>query len=181
MQQLGEYTIREMTEADLATVLRWRNSDRIRKNMFFDEIITWENHCAWFNRLQENKQMKYFIVELQQRPIGLVNFTEINAKHHTCEWGFYLGETDVPRGSGTALGILGLKVAFDNLNIRKVCAEVFAFNEASLKFHKRLGFAQEGCLSKHVFKNGHYEDIVLFACFSEQWNGIKERLAELFN
>lgn len=175
-----DYTIRLMTEADLRMVLQWRNTERVRMNMYSDGVIAWKDHYAWFSRVRDNQAFRYFIVELRQRPIGVVSFTDIDRIHNKCNWGFYLGETDVPRGSGTALGILGLTEAFEYLNIRKVCAEVFAFNEASLRFHSRLGFAQEGYLSRHVWKNDKYEDIVLFACFNDQWDVVKERLLKMF-
>lgn len=180
MQPFKDYTARLMKEADLRIVLEWRNSERVRMNMYSDELIPWENHCMWFSRIQNSQAHRYFIVELMQRPIGVVSFTDIDCKHNKCKWGFYLGETDVPRGSGTALGILGLTEAFGNLNIHKVCAEVLAFNEASLRFHRRLGFTQEGYLSRHVWKDGKYQDIALFACFSDQWPVLKEKLLATF-
>ncbi|MCY9665092.1 UDP-4-amino-4,6-dideoxy-N-acetyl-beta-L-altrosamine N-acetyltransferase [Paenibacillus alginolyticus] len=180
MEPFNEYKLRPMRESDLMIVLQWRNSDRIRINMYSDEIITWENHCAWFSRILNNLAHRYYIFELKQVPIGVVNFTDIGLTHNRCNWGFYLGETDVPRGSGTVMGIHALTEAFEHLNLRKVCAEVFAYNEASLRYHTRLGFTQEGYLERHVWKNSKYEDLVLFACFSDQWYAIKEKLLSRF-
>lgn len=176
MQPFEDYQLRSMKETDLKIVLQWRNSERVRMNMYSDELISWENHLAWFSRIENNPSHLYFIFEFKQNPIGVINFTDIDRKHHKSNWGFYLGETDVPRGSGTAMGILGMIEAFEHLKIRKLCAEVLAFNEKSLRFHRRLGFTQEGLLSQHVWKNSKYEDILLFACFYDQWLMLKEKL-----
>ncbi|WP_274654171.1 UDP-4-amino-4,6-dideoxy-N-acetyl-beta-L-altrosamine N-acetyltransferase [Paenibacillus humicola] len=180
MQLIKDYAIRALLEPDLPTVLNWRNSERIRRTMYSDERITWENHAAWFERLQGDPSRRFYIVEWKGRPVGTVNFTGIDNKHRTCDWGIYLGETDVPRGSGTALGLLGLETAFERLQIRKVCAEVLAFNEASLRFHRRLGFEQEGRLRRHVWKNDHDEDVCLFAFFSDQWPEVRQKLTVHF-
>lgn len=177
MHAVKDYAIRLMEETDLKRVLQWRNSDRVRLNMFTDEPIAEKDHYEWFSRVRNREDSRHFIVELLRRPIGVVNLTDMDTKNTKCNWGFYLGETDIPRGSGTALGILGLTAAFEHLGMRKVCAEVLAFNEASLRFHERLGFVQEGRLSRHVQKNGKYEDVLLFACFSDQWPCIKEKLS----
>lgn len=176
MHPFNSYRIRPMMEDDLALVLQWRNSERIRINMYSEEPISWENHCSWFSRIQNKESIQYFIVEYLDKPMGVVNFTEIDHIHNTCNWGFYVGDTETPRGSGTALGFLGLVEAFEHLHIRKVCAEVIAFNEVSLRFHRKLGFTQEGNLIQHIWKNNKYEDIVLFACFSDQWPALKEKL-----
>jgi UDP-4-amino-4,6-dideoxy-N-acetyl-beta-L-altrosamine N-acetyltransferase len=171
-----QYKLRPMLEADLSVVFDWRNSERIRANMYSDELISWDNHCRWFSRIQSDESCSHYIVEYMEEPVGVVNFTDINHVHHTCNWGFYIGDENAPRGSGTALGILALTEAFERLNMRKVCGEVFSFNEASIRFHQKLGFKQEGYLAEHVMKSGQYEDIVLFAHFSEPWQVAKEKL-----
>lgn len=176
MHPFDSYRIRPMMKDDLPFVLEWRNSERIRKNMYSEEPISWENHCSWFSSIQNKESIQYYIVEHLERPFGVVNFTEINRTHHTCNWGFYVGDTEAPRGSGTALGFLGLVEAFEHLHIRKLCAEVISFNEASIRFHRKLGFIQEGNLHRHIWKNNKYEDIVLFANFSDQWPALKEKL-----
>jgi len=179
MHPIEKYELRPLAENDLRLVLNWRNSERIRINMYSEELISWENHCAWFSRIQNSDTTAYFVIEFKDKPIGIVNFTSIDRVHDKCSWGFYIGDTTAPRGSGTALGILGLVQAFEHLHIRKISAEVFAFNEASLRFHRKLGFVQEGCLSQHILKPNGYQDIVLFAKFFNNWDTEKQRLLNL--
>ena len=110
---------------------------------------------------------------LDGRPLGVVNVTRADRHNGTCHWGFYIGATDPPRGSGTAMGYLGLDYIFATLGLRKVIGEAFAFNEASIAFHRRLGFAQEGCFVRQVLKGGTYRDIISFALFNDQWEAHK--------
>jgi UDP-4-amino-4,6-dideoxy-N-acetyl-beta-L-altrosamine N-acetyltransferase len=80
-----------------------------------------------------------------------------------------LGEPDLPPGTGTEMGRLALGFAFETLGIRKLCGEAFAFNRASVAFHRKLGFRQEGIWRKHRLKNDKHEDIVSFALFRDNW------------
>lgn len=164
-----DYRLRTMEQADLELVLQWRNSDRIREHMYTDQLITMDEHQAWFNKLKQNQDAVYQIFEIKQKPVGLINFTHLDTHNSKCNWGFYLGRQDLPRGSGAMMGYLGLEYAFEQLRMRKICGETFAFNAASIRFHQNLGFTQEGQLKKHVLKNGNYEDIILFALFNEDW------------
>lgn len=165
----NNYRLRRIEERDLEKVLKWRNSERIRSNMYNDHIITIDEHIAWYKRVEQESNNSYMIFELCEHPVGVVNFTNLDKVNRKCLWGFYLGEENVPCGTGMIMGHLGLTYAFSNLKVRKVCGEVFAFNLSSINFHKRLGFVEEGRLVKHVLKNGRYEDIILFALFEEDW------------
>lgn len=169
MDIYGKCSLRKMTEDDLEQVLIWRNSTRIMTSMFQDHIITFKEHLAWFKRIQNNKSYDYQIFEIAGKPEGLVYFTFIDPLNNKCEWGFYIGREDLPKGTGTKMGLLGLKYIFEQRHLRKVSSEVLASNNISIHYHKKLGFIEEGRLIKHVLKNGHYEDVILMALFNEDW------------
>jgi UDP-4-amino-4,6-dideoxy-N-acetyl-beta-L-altrosamine N-acetyltransferase len=161
--------LRPVEERDLARLLVWRNSDRIRAVMFNDELITPEEHRAWFEKLQQGGDIHCLIFEQDGRPVGVVNVNQIDRRNGICHWGFYLGETDVPRGTGAAMGRLAFRQIFEVLGIRKLIGETFAFNVRSIDFHKRLGFSEEGCFRRQVLKGGRYEDVLSLALFREEW------------
>lgn len=171
--------LRPVERGDLEKLLQWRNSDRIRMNMYTDHIISMDEHISWFEKSQNQNVNVHLVFEVDKKPVGLVYFKDIDENNGRSNWGFYIGETNHPRGSGTALGVLGLQYAFTKLNLRKVCGEAFAFNEASIKFHKKLGFVEEGRLVKHILKHGAYKDIVLFAMFREVWVEKEQYLTDI--
>lgn len=179
MSQHEDYRLRTMEEADLEKVLEWRNSERVRANMYTDHIITMDEHRAWFERIKQDQRVIYKIFEFQGRPVGVVNFTDVDQYNNKCHWGFYLGATDVPRGSGAAMEFLALEHVFERMNIRKLCCEIFAFNSNVIKLHKKFGFVEEGCFTKHIVKNGKYENVIFMACFKEEWLNLKDKLGRL--
>ena len=176
MLKREECRLRPIEWDDLEKILKWRNSERIRANMYTDHIISLEEHRAWFERSKLQTTSVYLVFDVQDQPAGLVYFTDIDKNNSKSHWGFYLGEENIPRGSGTVMGVLGLDYAFTQLKIRKLCGEAFAFNDASIRFHKRLGFSEEGRFIKHVLRRGVYEDVVSFALFREDWLNKQQNL-----
>ncbi len=167
--------LRTLQAEDLELVLRWRNSDRVRLNMFSTHVITEDEHRNWYFNLDYNT-CRYLVFEYQQRPAGLVYFTEINQYNNRCSWGFYLGETDVPPGTGLLMGYLSMEYVFKILNIRKLCSQILSNNETSIKYHHKLGFKDEGRLIKYVFHNGIYVDVMVLALFKNEWEGVRDGL-----
>ena len=172
----SECRLRTIKEDDLSLVLSWRNSDRIRAGMYTDHIITPIEHQEWFARLGSDGGSRCLIFEYQGKKLGVVNITRVDRKNGTCHWGFYIGDPGAPRGIGRAMGFLGLEFLFEEMEIRKVYGESFSFNEASIRFHRDLGFIREGIFRKHTLKNGRYEDVDSMALFREDWERCKDEL-----
>lgn len=163
---------------DLEMVLNWRNSERIRRNMLSDHLISWEEHQGWFAGLDQSRRIG-LIFELNQRPVGLVNISGLDEINQKCTWGFYLGEEGLPAGTGLLMGYHGLEYIFAILQIRKLSSQALAFNHRSIRYHQKLGFKEEGLLVAECRKNDHYEDVVLFALFNQQWQVRKQELARM--
>lgn len=180
MPQLSDGNFRFLNEADLDMIFTWRNSDRIRNSMFSDHIISWEEHQRWYQGLQKKDDV-YLVFEFQNRPVGLVCFTDLNKLSDKCFWGFYLGDTRVPKGTGLLMGYWGLEFVFNDLKIRKLKSEVLASNTPSVAYHSKLGFYKEGCFRKEIFKNNRLEDVVLFAHFKDRWAEIRHEIEMAVN
>ncbi len=161
--------LRPLEEADLESVRRWRNSDRIRSVMYSDELITEESQRRWFAGLAGKPDRLYLIFEVKGKPAGLVYFNPIEREKKQATWGFYLGEEKSPEGSGRILGRLGLEYAFSNLRVDRVLAETFAFNERGIRFHDRLGFNRDSVVSGEHVKNGKPQDVVRFSLDRTAW------------
>ncbi|MCC5464037.1 UDP-4-amino-4,6-dideoxy-N-acetyl-beta-L-altrosamine N-acetyltransferase [Pelosinus baikalensis] len=176
----ADFSLRKITENDLKGVLKWRNSDHIRNNMFSDHMITLEEHYKWFNKIKEDNCNLHLIFEKQSVSVGMTYFTDFDISNQVCSWGFYLGEKSLPRGMGTVLGFLSLEYSFEILGIEKLCGEVLGFNIPSIRLFQRLGF-KESSVRQHVYKSHSYQDVVLFEMLKEEWKQHKRRIfSEIF-
>lgn len=168
----------DISEEHLSLVLSWRNQKHIRHLMYNDKIISMEEHIDWFNQITErNNIVKIFY--LGETPLGVINITKIDYLNKKCEWGFYIGPSSAPKGVGTIMGYTTLNFIFNNLEIRKLCAEIIGYNTTSLKFHTKLGFKTEGKLLQHVQRKDGFADIILMAIFRKQWEEQEENIRKI--
>jgi len=101
----------------------------------------------------------------------------VASRHGRASWGWYIGEAAARgRGAGRAAQALGLDLAFDELGLFKVSAEVLADNDVALKAQAAAGFRREGYLREHVIKDGVRRDVVLLGILADEWRARRESL-----
>ncbi|MFT8320860.1 MAG: UDP-4-amino-4,6-dideoxy-N-acetyl-beta-L-altrosamine N-acetyltransferase [Bacillus sp. (in: firmicutes)] len=171
-----KFHLETLQEQDLERILFWRNQKHIRCCFLTDHEIKLVEHKAWYKGLSPEEKQLLKVLYYETIPIGFMNLAKMDKVNHICHWGFYIGDNQAPKGSGTAMGILALQFLFEELNIRKVCAEVLEFNTKSIRFHERLGFEREGKLKKQWKKEEKYVDILLFGFLQEDWFKQKTKL-----
>lgn len=159
----------DASEEHLELIFNWRNEPSIREVMYNDDKIEWENHVRWFQSIVQDELKLIKIIYYENIPYGVANFYLTNKELKIGEWGFYIGEKNSPKGLGKILAYSMLNFLFEEANIRKICAEVLEFNNISINFHKKVGFAKEGVLRKHFYRNNRYWDIHLFSIFKDEW------------
>lgn len=179
-QHLSDFI--DMTNEHIELVYRWRNQPHIREVMYNSNLLDWNDHLQWFNSISNDNTKVVKILYYNDVPFGVANFKFTNSQSNVGEWGFYIGEKDAPKGMGKLLAYKMLCYLFEELKVRKICAEVLDYNQISLKFHEKVGFIQEGILRKHIIKYNNYCDVYLFSIFADEWIQKKRQLEkELFN
>ena len=161
-------SVRKMTKQDLDLVLQWRNHIDVRRFMFNQKKIVFEEHCIWFERLSLDSRRHQLIFEINSVPSGVVSFS-LHDTVTVADWGFYLAP-DAAKGSGRQLGLVAMAYAFRKLRLHKLCGEALAFNARSINFHFSLGFKQEGLLKENYFDGQCYHDVVYFGLLAFEWN-----------
>lgn len=179
MSKREDYNLRSMIDSDLEQVLEWRNSERVRENMYTDSLISFEEHQDWFQKVLYDQTAIYKIFEFQNRAVGVANAVQIDLKNSKCFWAFYLGETNIPNGSGAIMEFLFLEELFEKIKIRKISCEIFEFNASTIKLHKKFGFQQEGLFKQEFLKKERYENVVRLALFQEEWLNTKEKMQKV--
>lgn len=134
------FNLRQLTHLDLKQIFDWRNSDRVRFNMFESEHIVWENHLKWFKNLQDNSNSKALIFEFRGERLGVINAKAIQPEEKRWIWGCYLGDRGIFTGAGTIMGFMALEYCFEVLGVETLIGEMLKTNEISAKFNTRIGF-----------------------------------------
>jgi UDP-4-amino-4,6-dideoxy-N-acetyl-beta-L-altrosamine N-acetyltransferase len=151
-------------------VLGWRNSDAVAPYMYSEQQITEADHALWLIAALQEPDRCYWIIRLDDQPVGLANLARIDPRNRRCEWAYYLAEPTVRgRGVGQAVEFAVLSHVFETLQLNKLWCEVFLDNEAVWKLHERFGFTREALYRQHVFKGGTGRDVVGLGMLASDW------------
>lgn len=167
----GRIYLRLMTREDTDNIIRWRNSDEVRRQFIYQKLFTKESHEKWIETMIETGKVVQMIIVQNDgdRPIGSVYVRDIDMEHKKAEYGIFIGEADcLGKGYGTEAAELMREYAFEYLGLHKLMLRVYADNERAIKSYEKAGFVKEAYLKDDVFVCGKYRDIVLMAVFNEE-------------
>ena len=168
-------SLRSVKGEDRDRLLAWRNAPHVARYMYTDHHISPEEHARWFETLDSDQQRKYWIIESNSVPVGLVNLYDIDQRNKRCSWAFYLGAEE-GRGAGIGSQVEGaiLVHVFETMGFNKLCCEVLESNEAVWNMHLKFGFLKEGLLRQHIWKDGAFQNVVALAMTADDWRAQKQ-------
>lgn len=159
--------VRALTDLDLHMVLAWRNNPAVRSYMLNQHEISLQEHYNWYARVKQDSSSHQLLVLEGTEPIGFIQFSRIT-EAGVADWGFYL-KPDAPKGSGRKLGQAALKHAFVGLGLQKVCGQVIESNRASISFHQKMGFIEEGRLIDQHHIGNQFRMLLCFGLLAKDW------------
>ncbi len=132
-------------------------------------IPEWQNlsERTWYP--PDMPQTMVFTIEVEGKIVGgveLVNIRWFNRKAEITIW--LLPEF---RGQGLAKKALDAicRLAFEQLNLHRLEAEVYEFNTAARNLFTKARFVTEGTLREAKFKDGTYFNIIRFGLLKREW------------
>lgn len=167
----ADIRLRPMTVEDTDNIVRWRNSESVRKNFIYQELFTSKSHLNWITtNVNTGKVVQMIIEETEsKRPIGSVYIRDIDLIHHKGEYGIFIGEDDTRgKGYGTQAARLMIEYGFQILHLHKIFLRAFAENVQAIRSYEKAGFVQEAYLCDDVCINGQYKDMVLMAIIDKE-------------
>ena len=159
--------LRPLDLTDLPLMIRWERDPILR--YFNDEYLELpsedevrESIVRWANPSRDN--LISFAVEVQASGacIGYAMLALIDQAVSECFVGLTIGER-AAWGCGYGGEVLGAltECAFDRLRLHRVYAEIFAFNERSLRLFERAGYRPVERKVAVVERNGQWWDEVV--------------------
>jgi UDP-4-amino-4,6-dideoxy-N-acetyl-beta-L-altrosamine N-acetyltransferase len=163
-------TFRALELGDMVRLYEWRNLPEVAAYMYTDHRIEPTEHARWFGGAMTDTGRRYWIIQLDGVPVGLLNLYDIAEAHRRAYWAFYLAEPAVRgRGVGAAAERFMMRYAFRDLGLDVLRCEVLATNEGVVRMHERYGFHVDGVLRQHVIKGGQRVDVVALSLLRTEW------------
>jgi diamine N-acetyltransferase len=137
----GEHvTLREISEEDNESVVRWRNAEQPNRVFFSDRILTFENQHQWIKTYRNDRSDFTFIIEHGGKPVGMVSLYHIEEKE--AEFGrLLIGEKEFRRqGLAEEAARRVIDFGFRDLGLEKIHASVFEENRPAVTLYLSIGF-----------------------------------------
>lgn len=171
---MADVQLRGMEEKDIERVRAWRNSPEIGRFMYTSEQISAEQQKQWFARVSRDPSCVYWIIEVDGRPVGVASVTNISKTLESCDWAFYLGDTEIRGGGiGSKVEFQVIDHVFSVLKLRKLRCEVLVTNPKVIQLHERFGFRREAYYRQHVRKDGEAIDVVGLGLLTHEWDALR--------
>ena len=139
----------DMNDKEKRMVLEWRNHPDVRRWMFNDSPIPYQEHLRFIESLEKYRESVYMLVKEKKRPIGVIDLTKIDRKEGSAHIGIY--GNPFLHGKGSLLMATLIRHAYDKLSLKKLIAEVFVENDRALRLYSRYGFK----IIDEEKRNGH--------------------------
>lgn len=161
--------LRPMTKEDTDLIIRWRNSEAVRKNFIYRRPFTREGHENWIRTMIDTGRAVQMMICCipSGRPVGSVYIRDIDREHNKAEYGIFIGEPQARgRGMGTAAARLMLQYCFQEEKLHRVYLRALAGNDRAVRSYEKAGFKKEALLKDDVFLDGKYCDIIWMAAIN---------------
>ena len=139
----------DLNDEEKRLVLEWRNHPDVRRWMYNDSPIHYQDHLRFIESLKKNRESIYMLVKEKKRPIGVIDLTKIDRKKGNAHIGIY--GNPFLHGKGGLLMATLVRYAYDKLSLKKLIAEVFVENDRALRLYSRYGFK----IIDEEKRNGH--------------------------
>lgn len=162
---------RAIEREDLAQLRDWRNDPDLRRRTREFRLLSLENQERWFKGLHDDRNTIMFAVLNEKRNlIGVVGLTYIDWKNRRAEVSIYIGEKTV-QGQGYGLDALRTitRYGFHEANLHKLYAEIFAFNEPSVRLFEKVGFKRDGVKREDQYVDGKYWDTFVYSILAREF------------
>lgn len=125
-----------------------------------------------YKEMEEAKELKgvrFWIFKKEETSlIGSVALSNIvKGAFLSCFLGYKLDEKELNKGYMTEAVGKAVEIAFDDMGLHRVEANVMPKNIASIKVLEKSGFIQEGLSKKYLKINGNWEDHVRMAILND--------------
>jgi diamine N-acetyltransferase len=160
----GIVTLREVRESDLQSIFEWLNNYELRISSAMYRPVSWPEHIKWVTTRLENGSETFFVIALEDRPIGVINLSSIDHHNKSADFSIRIGEsTDQGKGFGTQAVRLLIEFCWRDLNLHRISLTVFSDNSRAIASYKKSGFEFEGELREAAFISGSWRDLTVMS------------------
>ncbi len=161
-----QFTLRPWRPSDLQSLVRYANNPRVAQNLMngFPYPYTEADGRAFITQALLTNPANRLAIEIEGEAAGAIGLHpqgDIYCKN--AELGYWLAEPYWGKGIMTAAVAQMVAYGFENFDIDRIFARPFGINGGSQRVLEKAGFKLEATFEKTIFKNGVYQDELVYA------------------
>ena len=161
MQVNNHLTLRQLTKKDAPVLAKVANNKKIYDNLrdMFPHPYTLENANWFIDFVASQPETPRFVIEFEGQFAGMIGLhPQPDVYRKSVEIGYWIAEEYWGKGIATEAVRKIVEFGFENMDINRIWAGVFEYNEGSKRVLAKNGFELEAVLKKAVYKNDRFWD-----------------------
>ncbi len=176
-------TLRPFNVENAEIHFEWNNDEELN---YYDsdlphEVESYDSFLHRINNILNNdmRNFEWFEIHTDEdypKLIGIVDIYNIDPHNKRCDLDCSIGDRDYRgKGYGKAALFKALAYCFDYLDMHKVNAYAFDFNEKWKHLMVKSGFKEEGILRNHTFKKKRFHNKHIFGLLKEEFDDLRSK------
>lgn len=178
-----ETFLRRAERDDLDTVVRWMEDAEFQTFLYGDPARAprqiREQIVRMLGRTAGHTMPGgvYLILESRQYgPIGLISLQNISWRNRSCSVDVFLAKKEYRSGMIAGLATFrAFEYCFDELNLHRINAFIYAFNRPSWRTLEMTGAVREMTLKEHVLRDGKLHDAYAYGLLRTEWETFRAK------
>lgn len=168
------FKLRELERRDIQEINIWRNRHELIDMLGAPfRFINSEVDMNWYENYMGNRANAVrcaIVKEENDRILGLVSLTDVDFVNRSAQFHIMIGAVENRnKGLGTFALREMLRHAFCNMNLERVELTVLESNKSARHLYEKYGFVQEGCKRHSIYKNGRFENMVMYSIIKDEY------------
>lgn len=159
--------LRAIERGDLPQLLAWRNQPEYRRYFREYRELSSANQAEWFESrvVHDRNTVMFAIVDLNtEELLGACGLCYIDWINRNADFSIYIGKDEVYIDDVYAVeaAAIMMKYGFEELNLHKLWAEIYSFDDKKKVLFDKLGFSLEGCHKETHWTDGRWCDSLFY-------------------
>jgi [ribosomal protein S5]-alanine N-acetyltransferase len=160
------FKLRPWSLNDLDSLVKHANNHKIARFMTdqFPHPYYEENGRTFIEFASRTDPVSIMAIEVEEKAVGGIGLhPQHDVYRKNAEMGYWLAEPYWGNGIITSAIKQMVEYGFKNFDIERIFARPFGSNPASQKVLQKAGFVQEARFKNTIYKNGEFDDELVFA------------------
>jgi RimJ/RimL family protein N-acetyltransferase len=171
----NDISLRPLSEGSIYRHFEWSNDlelNRLQSELPFEEEGFSEFKRRYESLLRRAPEFErhFEIVGSGAAVIGVAHVGRISSSNRNCQVSVTIGDqVDRGHGNGRAALTMLLDYCFETLEMHRVSADAFAYNDPWITLLEKAGFKREGVERDYLYRDGRFWDKAIYGLLEAEY------------